>query len=126
MHQPSPNDHPQLLHAGRAWDEKPHPWLDLMDISISTELPFDVVERTRYNISNQHSSLGILPAKSIYDYNSISFIRLQVYKFAQKIRSINPAEENPYKVNNYYITVKTGDRKGAGTDANVTITLTGL
>ena len=91
-----------------------------------TELPFDVIERTRYTITNQNSSLGLLPAESVHDYNSIAHIREQVYTFVQKIRSLKPAEMEPDHMNRYYIKVKTGDRKGAGTDATVTITLTGL
>ena len=99
--------------------------MDLVDVVITTLLSSDVVERTCYNVANQHSSLGLLPAVSIYDYNSVAQVRSEVYSFSQHMRSLKPAAEQPDHLATYVIRVETGDKEGSGTDATISITLTG-
>ena len=65
LHEPQPQDPALILHAGRAWDEKTHPWMDLTDLTITTPLAPDVIERTCFNVANQNTSLGLFPAVSI-------------------------------------------------------------
>ena len=125
LHEPQDQDPPQLLHAGRSWDLKTHPWMELADVAITTLLTPDVVERTCYNVANQHSSLGLLPAVSIYDYNSVAQVRAEVYPFSQHMRSLKPPSDQPDDKTTYIIRVETGDQEAAGTDATITIKLTG-
>lgn len=125
LHVPKEDDPPQLLHAGRSWDLSIHPWMELADVVIHTPLAPDVVERTCYNVANQHSSLGLLSAVSIYDYNSVAQVRSEVYTFSQHMRSLKPAANLPDHLVKYVIRVETGAQEGAGTDATITITLTG-
>ena len=99
--------------------------MELADVCITTQLAPDVAERTCYNVANQHSSLGLLPAVSIYDYNSIAQVRAEVYSFSQHMRSLKPASDQPDDLATYVIRVETGNQEGAGTDATITITLTG-
>jgi hypothetical protein len=70
--------------------------------------------------------LGLLEAKSPEDYNSIGELRVAVYPWVQHIRklkigSLIPAGKNAV----YNIEIETGDREHAGTDATVTIRITG-
>ncbi|XP_028395809.1 allene oxide synthase-lipoxygenase protein [Dendronephthya gigantea] len=126
IHEASPNDTATIFHAGIMWDKETHPWFDLATVSIKTLLSPDVLERTGFNIVNQPESLGLLEAKSPEDYNSIGHIRVAVYSRAQhlrkmKIGSLIPAGQNAV----YNIEVETGDREHAGTDATITIRITG-
>ncbi len=83
--------------------------------------------RTCFNIVNQPDSLGLLEAKSPEDYNSIGQLRVAVYSWVQhlrklKIGSLIPAGKNAV----YNIEIETGDREHAGTDATITIRITGI
>jgi hypothetical protein len=70
--------------------------------------------------------LGLLEATSPEDYNSLGETRAAVYSWVQNIRklkfgSIIPAAKNAI----YDIGVETGSREHAGTDATITIRITG-
>jgi hypothetical protein len=83
--------------------------------------------RTCFNIVNQPDSLGLLEAKSPEDYNSLGELRAAVYSWVQHVRklkigSLIPAEQNAV----YNIEVETGDREHSGTDATITIRITGI
>nr|AHK60922.1 allene oxide synthase/8R-lipoxygenase fusion protein a [Capnella imbricata] len=126
IHDVSPNDTATIFHAGILWDKETHPWFDLAKVSITTPMSPDVLERTNFNIVNQPKSLGLLDAKSPEDYNSIGQIRVSVYNWVQHLRklklgSLIPAGQNAV----YNIEVETGDREHAGTDATITIRITG-
>ena len=126
LHQVSPSDRPHVLHAGRYWDESTHPWMDLAEVMVTTMLPSDVTERTRFNVGNAPPSLGLVgPPESIHDFKCIPHIRIEVYKRCQQMRSWVSASEKPKELSTYLIQVETGDRKYAGTDATISITLTG-
>lgn len=108
------------------WDKETHPWFDLATVTITTLLSPDVLERTSYNIANQPKSLGLLEANSPQDYNSIGQLRKVVYEFTQKIRSLKTGSLIPGGQNaSYHIEIDTGDCENAGTDATITIRITG-
>lgn len=126
LHEIQPDDSHLILHTARAWDHATHPWLDLADVRLTSLLPFDVIESTRCSLENIPESLSFPPAKTIYDYNSIghmwSKIMLGSSKQCSTIRRPSKTSED---LSIYCITVFTGDRKHAGTNANVTLTITG-
>ncbi|XP_028395780.1 allene oxide synthase-lipoxygenase protein-like [Dendronephthya gigantea] len=127
IHEASPKDTATVNHAGIMWDKETHPWFDLATVTIKTPLSPDVLERTGFNIVNQPESLGLLDAISPEDYNSIGHIRVAVYSHVQHLRklkfgSVTRADQNA----DYTIEVETGDRKNAGTDATITIRITGM
>ncbi|XP_068692122.1 allene oxide synthase-lipoxygenase protein-like isoform X2 [Montipora foliosa] len=129
LHEVTPNDSHLILHAARAWDRENHPWEDLADVTVTSLLPIEVGERTRFSLDHHPSSVDILPAQTIYDYSSISYLRSKVYPASNKMSSKKPRRkismEQTLDGAEYSIQVKTGNRKGAGTDAKVTLTITG-
>lgn len=126
LHEIKPDDSHLVLHAARAWDQATHPWLDLADVSLTSLLPFDVTECTRYSLENIPLSLSLPPAKTIYDYNSIAYLRSKVLSDSSKKCSLRrPSKLTGEGLSIYCISVLTGDRKRAGTNANVTLTITG-
>lgn len=129
LHEIKPEDSHLILHAGRAWDEKSHPWLDLADVTLTSLLHVDVVERTRCSMDHHPPSVNIPSAETIYDYNSIPYLRSNVYPISRMMSSSKPrtkeSEEQATSEVSYCIRVKTGNRKGAGTDAKVSLTITG-
>lgn len=57
------------------WDENEHPWLDVAHLSIDEILPFETTLKMGFNINHHPKSLGFIKATSIYDYNSIVYMR---------------------------------------------------
>ena len=109
------------------WDKETHPWFDLAKVTITTPLSPDVLERMGYNVANQPQSLGLLEAKSPEDYNSIGEMREVVYSFTQNIRRLKMGSEIPSDGNaEYHIEIETGSRESAGTNAAITIRITGI
>ena len=84
------------------------------------------MSRTAFNIANQPPSLGLLEAKSPEDYNSIAELRVAVYTWVQRLRKLKTGSLVPKGENAIYnVEVETGDREHAGTDATITIRITG-
>lgn len=129
LHEIKPEDSHLILHAARAWDEKSHPWLDLADVTVTSLLAVDIVERTRCSMNHRPPSIGIPSAETIYDYSSIPYLRSKVYPTSRMMSSSKPRskeiKEQAASAVRYCIWVRTGNRKGAGTDAKVSLTITG-
>ena len=123
LHEIKPDDSHLILHPARAWDQATHPWLDLADVKLTSLLPSDVVRDTRCSLANTPLSIVLPPAKTIYDYSSVAQLRSKVKMDPNAVSSIKPSSGEGFSI--YCISVTTGDRKGAGTDANVTLTITG-
>ena len=125
LHKIKSGDSHLILHPARSWDQGTHPWLDLADVTLTSLLPCDVLQDTRCSVQNSPPTITIPPAKTIYDYNSIAFLSTKVYGFLQRKSSIQTLCSNVQDQSIYCISVRTGDRKRAGTDAMVSLTITG-
>ena len=126
LHEARPDDPQAILNIMRYWDEASHPWLDVADISLTALLTPDVTDGLKLNCSNLPSSLYFLPARTIYDSNCIAHIRKEVYARTQKIRSLRSSSQEPDHEATFIISVETGAQKLAGTDANISVSLTGI
>ncbi len=75
MHEASDDDDPEIFNCCRKWDEDSHPWMDLAEITMNK--PLDWAESTRmiFSMKNLPKGLGIIPSYSIFDYNSLNFLR---------------------------------------------------
>ncbi|KAM7441264.1 arachidonate 5-lipoxygenase [Porites harrisoni] len=123
LHEIQPGDSHLILHAARAWDQDTHPWLDLADVKLTSLLPGDVVRDTHTSLTNAPPSISLPPAKTIYDYSSLAYLGTKVSIVSSELSvPKSPVKED---ISIYCISVTTGNRKGAGTDANVTLTITG-
>ena len=69
------DDDPEIFNNMVPWDEKAHPWHDLAVIEINKTLDWEESTKTSFSLNNMPKSLGIIPAKSIYDYNSLNYMR---------------------------------------------------
>jgi catalase len=75
LHQASDDDDQEIFNCCRKWDEASHPWMDLAVITINK--PLDWAESTRmiFSMRNLPKGLGTIPSHSIYDYNSLNYLR---------------------------------------------------
>lgn len=122
LHESKPGDSHLILHPARAWDQATHPWLDLADVKLTSLLPCDVVNDTSCSVENLPLSIAVPPAKTIYDYSSTAQLSSKSYSGSKGVSCVKPSGED---LSTYCISVTTGNRKGAGTDANVSLTITG-
>ena len=125
LHEPRSDDPSDILNIARYWDEATHPWLDVADVTLTTLLTPDVTERLHVNPGNLPACLSFLPARSIHHPNCVAHIRNEVYAGAQKLRSLVGKRQEPDHVTTYIINVETGSQSNAGTDANISVSLTG-
>lgn len=82
----SDGDHdPELCNNMVVWDEDCFPWHDLGVMEISNTLDWRESTLTSFSVNNMPKGLGAIPAKSIYDYNSVNYMRSHV-EIAYKAR----------------------------------------
>ena len=125
LHEAKPEDSHLILQIGREWDESTHPWLDLADIKMTSLLSPKATERLKFTFRNLPPSIDLLPAQSVDDPSVVLHIRSAVYAWSQKLRSMRSNKVIPDNVASYLIRVETGSHSGAGTDATISISLTG-
>ena len=125
LHEIQPEDSHLVLHASRVWDQVTHPWLDLANVKLTSLIPLDVTESTRSSLENMPTSLSVPPAKTIYDYNSSAYLKLKVQSGSSSKLNLRRPSKTGEDMSIYCISVFTGDRKYAGTNADVTLTITG-
>ncbi|XP_068703458.1 allene oxide synthase-lipoxygenase protein-like [Montipora foliosa] len=125
LHIPRSDDPPEILNTSRYWDEAVHPWLDVADVKMGVFLSPEVTEKLHFNPGNLPACLEFLPARSIHHSNCLVHIRKDIYERTRKmrlLRGINYVADRP---TTYTISVETGRQSRAGTDANISVLLTG-
>jgi len=94
------DDDPEIFNNQRPWDENVFPWHELAVIDITKNLTWKESTRTSFSLNNMPSSLGIIPAKSIHDYNSLNYLRShaelarKARMFSYKIKGFPPPIPN--------------------------------
>jgi arachidonate 5-lipoxygenase len=76
------------------WDEAIYPWQDLAVVEIKEVLDWKESLITSFSINNMPKNLSIIPSKSVYDYNSLNYLRSHS-EIARKARLLS------YKVFGY-------------------------
>ncbi|XP_074620664.1 allene oxide synthase-lipoxygenase protein-like isoform X3 [Acropora palmata] len=126
LHLPQLDDPVDILNVARYWDEATHPWLDVADVTMVVLLSPDATEKMCFNPGNLAPCLELLPARSIHHSNCVAHIRKEVYERTQKLRALRKGSNVvPDKSAIYSISVETGKKRKAGTNARIFISLTG-
>jgi catalase len=79
---------PEVFNNMVLWDEKTSPWLDLAELEITKTLDWSESIITAFSVNNMPKDMGVIPAKSIYDYNSLNYFRAHS-EFARKARLLS-------------------------------------
>ncbi|XP_019646486.1 PREDICTED: allene oxide synthase-lipoxygenase protein-like [Branchiostoma belcheri] len=109
LHTKKASDTASICNPYRCWAPGDHPWYDVADVIITTLLRDNVIARTSFHIANLPPCLSLIEPESVYDYNSINYIRSKVYPAAHaarlaKLRGLPPLrgpieyEQQPYSV----------------------------
>jgi len=78
MHKPSDSDPDSIFDSFESWD-KLLPWHDLAEVTIEEALSYEESILIGFNIKHHPKSLGLIPSYSIFDYNSVSYMRSKTY-----------------------------------------------
>jgi arachidonate 5-lipoxygenase len=82
------DEDPEVFNNMVVWDEQSHPWHDLAVIDINQALDWKESTLTSISVYNMPKTLGVLPADSIYDYNSLNYLRAHS-EIARKARLLS-------------------------------------
>ena len=69
------DDDPEICNNMVPWNEEVYPWMELAVFEIDRVLDWAESTRTTFTVNNMPKTLGVLPAVSIYDYNSLNYMR---------------------------------------------------
>lgn len=75
LHTASDDDDQEIFNCCREWDEATHPWMDLAEIRIERALDWRESTLMIFSMRNMPRGLGTIPANSIFDYNSLNYMR---------------------------------------------------
>ena len=73
-----------VYNASIPWDPSEHPWMNLASIHLTTVLPRDVINATRFNVGHlPRDTLSFPEATSVDDFNIVPNLRAEVYEYCQ-------------------------------------------
>lgn len=75
LHTASDDDSQEIFNCCREWDEASHPWMDLAEIRADRALDWRESTLMLFSMNNMPKGLDALPAYSIFDYNSLNYMR---------------------------------------------------
>lgn len=90
------------------WDEKEFPWLNLGVIELNEIMDWDSSNKIGFGITNMPKGLDCIPAKSIYDYNSLNYMRAKT-EIARKARLLG------YKIFGKPVEIPENDNRNSST-----------
>jgi arachidonate 5-lipoxygenase len=72
----SDDDDPEIFNNMKPWNENHYPYKDLAVFEVNKMLDWKESTKTTFSMKNMPKNLGVIPAKSIYDYNSLNYLRV--------------------------------------------------
>jgi arachidonate 5-lipoxygenase len=99
-------DSPEVFNNMVLWDEKRCPWMDLAHFEVTETIDWSESTLSTFSVNNMPQTLGVIPAVSIYDYNSLNYMRAHS-EIARKARlfsiklfgMVKPIPDNDYRNN---------------------------
>lgn len=80
-----PDEHQTIFNCCIDWDENDFPWRTIGVIELNAMMDWNESNVLGFGIENMPKGLGIIPATSIYDYNSLNYMRAKT-EIARKAR----------------------------------------
>ena len=72
---PTAQDDQEIFNSCRIWNEVDHPWMDLARIEVDKTLSWKESTMMVFSSKQMPKGLGVIPARSVYDYNSLNYMR---------------------------------------------------
>lgn len=80
------HDTEEVFSQLQQWDPETSPWIPLGTLTLDGALSEEETERLHFNIARQPKTMGLVPARSIYDPNSVAHMRARVYNWSRRLR----------------------------------------
>ncbi|MBI5761658.1 MAG: hypothetical protein HZA46_24375 [Planctomycetales bacterium] len=78
LHEATDHDVPLIFCSNYVWDEATHPWMDLAHVTIDRMLTYEQSMLMYFSLNHHPSSVNLIEATSVHDYNSLNYIRASV------------------------------------------------
>lgn len=101
------DDDPEIFNNMVPWDEKAFPWHDVAVLEVDKSLDWKESTMTSFSLNHMPKGLGIIPAKSIYDYNSLNYMRSHS-EIARRMRLLS------YKIFGFPQSIPNNDDRNSG------------
>jgi hypothetical protein len=75
LHPALPGHPAEVCSSWQVWDEAEHPYVDLATIELQELFDYARGNLTQFSIGHQPPSLGLIPARSLKDPNSLNWVR---------------------------------------------------
>lgn len=82
------SDNKEVFNNMKIWDENLFPWYDLANFEVTETIDWSESIVSTFSVNNMPKSLGVIPAVSIYDYNSLNYMRAHS-EIARKARLLS-------------------------------------
>ena len=115
----------KLLNPCRLWGVDMNPWTDVMVLTVGLSLSEETISQTVYSLNNHPETLFLPESNSSKDFASLATAMADLHGSLQNSLIKSEIDDEINKVCKYTVSVVTGKVGGAGTDADVYITLTG-
>ncbi|XP_078613312.1 allene oxide synthase-lipoxygenase protein-like [Branchiostoma floridae x Branchiostoma japonicum] len=132
LHTKKASDTANTCNPHRCWAPVDHPWYNVADVIITTLLTDNVTARTSFHVANLPPCLSLIEPESMYDYNSINYIRAKVYPAAHAARLAKLKGQRPlrgpieYETQPYSVEMRMGSKQGMlGLKRHLKVVLTG-
>lgn len=102
------NQNESIFNCCVDWDEKEFPWRNIGVIELNEIMDWDSSNTLGFGVSNMPKGLNCIPAKSIYDYNSLNYMRART-EIARKARLLG------YKIFGKPIEIPENDNRNSST-----------
>lgn len=90
------------------WDDKQFPWRNVGVIELEKIMDWDSSNKIGFGVSNMPKGLDCIPAESIYDYNSLNYMRART-EIARKARLLG------YKIFGKPVEIPENDNRNSST-----------
>ena len=102
-----------------------YPWTELMLLTVVLSLTEETISKTIFSLNNHPESLTLPDSNSSKDFASLAVATADLHGSLYKSLPTCDSDDDINKMCKYTVSVVTGNVGGAGTDADVFITLTG-
>lgn len=88
LREPTDNDDPEIFNSNKFWNHAKFPFHQLATVELTEQLDYEENQWLGFSSANHPLSLGNITAQSIYDYNSLNYMRAHV-DLAIKVRMLS-------------------------------------
>ena len=115
----------KLLNPCRLWNADMNPWCDVMVLTVGLSLTEETISQTVFSLNNHAETIFLPQSNSSKDFASLATAMADLHGSLHNSLIKSEIDDEINSICKYTVSVVTAKVMGAGTDADVYITLTG-